>query len=264
VKVELPDLKLPSPHVEEDREIAFQFEESLHAVATKIFPEESERRAMRAALLGAPLVQFHHDKVSFDLKNSLALYRKPGHNEWECDATDRTELFAATGRAVGAALIERQMPRSAPEEPVDPDFAREIAEVDPSRWSESALLWNSDTIEHGWEAVREQLKIKPKVLVPVEVRVAPNATEEALFMRWASEVQSASREKQVRIGTVVVTAAGSDWVRGAILGEPSDRPLPGIRLLGIQLQTGRPHRLAAYRLRLETGGLFGQPSERAP
>jgi 7,8-dihydro-6-hydroxymethylpterin-pyrophosphokinase len=264
VEVKLPNLTLPSPEIDRNVAVAFQFEETLRAVATRIFPEESDRKAMRAAMERAPTVQHHEWEMKYELNNSLGFYRKPDHNEWSGYAPDRSELLAVAGTAIGAALIERLQARMAPEEPVDPEWAREIAEVEPTKWSDGAGLWNSRMIKHGYKAVEEQLKIKPRLLLPLEIAVDKKTTEEMLFMRWMSEVQSTSRENHVRIGEVIVTSAGANWVRGAIIGEAADAPIPGIQLLGVRLEPDASNHMAAQNLRVWTGKLFGQPPVDSP
>jgi hypothetical protein len=263
VVLKLPDLTLPSPEIDGNVAVAFQFEESLHAVATRIFPDKSDQRAMRSAMERAPTVQDHYGNMDFELKDSLGLDRKVGHNEWSGFAPDRSELLAVAGMAVGIAVIERLQAREAPEEPVDPELVREL-EGDPTNWSEKADMFNHRTVVRGRGAVNEQLKIKPRFLLPVAVKVDKNASEETLFMRWMSEVQSTSREKQLRVGLAIVTAAGENWVRGAILGEPATGSLPGIELLGVRLDSDPSSTLAARDLRVKTGELFGQPPVGSP
>ena len=124
---------------------------------------------------------------------------------------------------------------------------------------------NSYGVELGWAAIEEQRKIELTRLAPVDVPVGSGLDDNDLMMRWASEVQAASREQSLRLGQVVVFAVEPNRIRGAVLGKESDSPIPGVRILGARVKFdsdwgvgGRQEGLARYSFFLSTGLLFDQ------
>ncbi len=207
--------------------------------------------------------------MEFDLKESLGFYRKPDFNEWVAAGPDKAEILASAGCAVGAAVIERVRAGGAAEKPVDPDVAKEIevglAERHAERWSVAAMTENSYGVQRGLAAVEEQSLIPLVKEIPMDISVDPKGPDEALVMRWSSEVQSTARQNWLRLGQVVVYAVEAGWVRGALLGEASDRPIPGVELSGAKANYD-PNRgrkslkpgVNYYDYRLSTGQLFNQ------
>jgi hypothetical protein len=169
---------------------------------------------------------------------------------------------------VGAAVIERERARGTVEKPVDPAIAEEIArEIEDRsyRTSEAATIENSDSIERGWAAVEEQRKIELAKAIPIDIAVDPRASNETLVMRWASEVQSVARQNWIRLGHVVIFALETDRIRGAVLGKESDKPVPGVELLGARVKYDPERGLNSpdrgdnyYDVYLKTGKLFDQ------
>jgi hypothetical protein len=124
---------------------------------------------------------------------------------------------------------------------------------------------NSFAIERGRIAVQERQKIPLSKVIPIDLSVDPKAKDEALVMRWASEVQSVARQSWLKLGQAVVNAVEPGRIRGAILGQESDQPIPGVELLGARVNfdpergLNSPQRGANYYdVYLLTGLLFDQ------
>ncbi len=270
VKMKTPELELPSPEIAGNSYLAYRFEESLHSVGLEAFPDKSEREHMAKTIEKAPDIHERGWGMQFDLKDSLGFYRKPDHNEWVAAGPDKAEILASVGCAVGAAVIERVRARGMAEQPVDPAIAAEI-QKERDDWhynpSVAATLENSHTIERGWAAVAEERKISFARMVPIDMATDPKAPDEVLVMRWASEVQSTARQNLLRIGHVVVYAVEAGRIRGALLGQASDMPIPGVQLLGAKVNYDPTRGLNSpergdnyYDYSLSTGQLFDQGS----
>jgi hypothetical protein len=268
VKMKTPGLELPSPEIAGNSYLAYYFEESVHSRGIEAFPDKSERDHMVKTIKNAPEIQEGGWGMIFDLQESLAFYRKPDHNEWACSGPDKAEILASAGCAVGAAVIERVRARGVVEKPVDPAVAKEIErEIEDSsyRTSHAATMENSDSIERGWAAVEERRKIGLAKVAPIDIAVDPRASDEALVMRWASEVQSVARQNWLRLGHVVVFDLEPGRIRGAVFGQESDRPVPAVELLGARVKYDPDRGLNSpdrgdnyYDVSLQTGQLFDQ------
>lgn len=271
VKMKASGLELPSPEIAGNSHVAYYFEESIHSMGLEAFPDKAERDHMARTIRNAPDVQESGWGMNFDLHESLGFYRKPDHNEWRDFAPDKAEILAIAGCAVGAAVIECVRARGTVEKTVEPAIAKEIEEglatEHPERWSTSAMNENSFGIDRGWAAVEERRKIEMAKVILIDIAVNPGVSDEALVMRWASEVQSTARQNWLRLGHVVVFALEQGRIRGAILGEESEKPVPATELLGARVKydpengIGSPQRgIASYVVCLLTGQLFNQPS----
>jgi hypothetical protein len=220
---------------------------------------------MVRAIKNAPDVQERGWGMRFNLQESLAFYRKPNHNEWVDSGPDKAEMLAIAGCAVGAAVIERVRARGTAEKPVDPAIAEEISGGKPRHWSQAAIMENSYGVERGWAAIEERRKIELAKVIPFDLAFDPRAKDEALVMRWASEVQSVARQNWLRLGQVVVFALEPGRIRGAILGQESDKPVPAVEILGAGVKYDPERGLNSpergdnyYDVRLMTGHLFDQ------
>ncbi len=263
VKMKAPGLELPSPEIAGNKNLALDFEESVHSMGFEAFPDKGDRNHMAKLVENAPEIQEEGWGMIFDLEDSLGFYRKPDHNEWTAAGPDKAEILASSGCAVGAAVIERIHAQGAVEKPVDPAIAKEIEVTNPRRWSLPADRENHFGIQRGRVAVEERRKIDLVQVIPIDVAVNPRSTDEALVMLWTSEVQSAARQKLLQLGQVVVFALEPDRIRGAILGRGSDKPIPGVELLGASMNfdpargLGSPVRGSNYYdFHLSTGQLF--------
>ena len=263
VKMKTPGLELPSPEIAGNQVLAYRFEESLHSIGLEAFPDASERNHMAKVVESAPEIQVKGWGMRFNLKESLAFYRKPDHNEWVRSGPDKAEILASAGCAVGAAVIERERSRGTVEEPVDPKVAKEMTDVDPQEWSEAADRENHYSIKRGWMAIEERRKIQMVKVIPIDIAVDPGASNEALVMRWASELQSVTRQNWLRLGHVVIFALEPGRIRGAVLGQESDKPVPGVELLGARVNYDPNRGLNSpdrgdnyYDIYLHTGQLF--------
>jgi hypothetical protein len=174
-------------------------------------------------------------------------------------------MLAIAGCSVGAAVIERVRARGTVENPVDSTVAKEMTDVDPQDWSEAADRENHYSIKRGWAAIEERRKIGLSKLVSIDMAFAPTAKDEALVMRWASEVQSVTRQNWLRLGQVVVFALEPGRIRGAVLGQESDKPVPAVELLGARVKYDPDRGLNSpergdnyYDIFLQTGQLFDQ------
>jgi 7,8-dihydro-6-hydroxymethylpterin-pyrophosphokinase len=267
VKMKTPGLELPSPEIAGNGYLAFYFEESIHSMGLEAFPDKGERDHMVKTIKNAPDIQEGGWAMRFNLKESLAFYRKPDHNEWTDSGPDKAEILAITGCAVGAAVIERVRARGTVEKPVDPSVAKEMTEVDPQSWSEAADRENHYGVERGTTAVEERRRIALSKVLSIDIAVDPKAKDEALVTRWASEVQSVTRQNWLRLGHVVIFALEPGRIRGAILGQESDKPVPGVELLGARVKYDPERGLNSpdrgdnyYDVYLKTGQLFDQGS----
>jgi hypothetical protein len=266
VKMKTPGLELPSPEIAGNGYLAFYFEESIHSMGLEAFPDKGERDHMVKAIKNAPDIQEGGWGMRFNLKESLAFYRKPGHNEWTDSGPDKAEILAIAGCAVGAAVIERAQARDtvvAP--PVDPTVAKEMTDVDPQEWSEAADRENHYSIKRGWAAVEERRKIQLAKVIPIDIAFDSRAKDESLVIRWASEVQAVARQNWLRLGHVVVFALETGRIRGAVFGQESDRPIPAVELLGAKVNYDPSRGLNSpergdnyYDVCLQTGQLFDQ------
>jgi hypothetical protein len=160
-------------------------------------------------------------------------------------------------------VIERERSRGTVEEPVDPKVAKEMTDVDPQEWSEAADRENHYSIKRGWMAIEERRKIQMVKVIPIDIAVDPGASNEALVMRWASELQSVTRQNWLRLGHVVIFALEPGRIRGAVLGQESDKPVPGVELLGARVNYDPNRGLNSpdrgdnyYDIYLHTGQLF--------
>jgi hypothetical protein len=233
------------------------------------FPDKGERDHMVKMIKNAPDVQEVGWGMRFDLQESLGFYRKPDHNEWVRSGPDKPEILAGAGCAVGAAVIERVRARSMVEKAVEPAIAKEIEDGlstrHPERWSVAAMRENSYGIERGRAAVEERRKIELAKVVSIDISVDPRASDEALVMRWASEVQAVARQNWLRLGHVVVFALEPGRIRGAVLGQDSDKPVPAVELIGARVKYDPERGLNSpdrgdnyYDVSLQTGQLFDQ------
>jgi hypothetical protein len=100
-------------------------------------------------------------------------------------------------------------------------------------------------------------------VIPIDIAVDPGASNEALVMRWASELQSVTRQNWLRLGHVVIFALEPGRIRGAVLGQESDKPVPGVELLGARVNYDPNRGLNSpdrgdnyYDIYLHTGQLF--------
>jgi hypothetical protein len=267
VKMKMPGLELPSPEIAGNGYLAYYFEESIHSMGLEAFPEKSERDHMVKTIKNAPDIQEGGWGMMFDLQESLALYRKPDHNEWVRSGPDKAEILAGAGFAVGTAVIERVRARGAVENLVDPAIAEEISKGKPRHWSQAAIMENSYGVECGRAAIEEGRKIEMAKVLPIDIAVNPGASDEALVMRWAAEVQSVSWQNWLRLGQVVVFALEPGRIRGAVLGQESDKPVPAVELLGASVKYDPERGLNSpdrgdnyYDVYLHTGQLFDQRS----
>jgi hypothetical protein len=265
VKLKTPGLELPSPEIAGNGYLAYYFEESIHSMGLEAFPDKGERDHMVKMIKNAPDIQEGGWGMRFNLRESLAFYRKPDHNEWARSGPDRAEILASAGCAVGAAVIERVRAQGMVEKPVDPAIAEEISGGKPRHWSQAAIMENSYGVERGWAAIEERRKIELAKVIPFDLAFDPRAKDEALVMRWASEVQSVARQNWLRLGQVVVFALEPGRIRGAILGQESDKPVPAVEILGAGVKYDPERGLNSpergdnyYDVRLMTGHLFDQ------
>jgi hypothetical protein len=265
VKLRAPGLELPSPEIAGNKNLALDFEESVHSTALEAFPDKGDRNHMAKLVENAPEIQEEGWGMIFDLADSLGFYRKVDHNEWTAAGPDKAEILASSGCAVGAAVIERIHARGTVETPVDSAIAKEIEGTNPRRWSLPADRENHFGIQRGRLAVEERRKVELSKAIPIDIAVDPGAKDEVLVMRWAAEVQSTARQNRLRLGQVVVFSLDYDRLRGAILGQESNKPLPAVELLGARVSFDSERGLGSpvrgsnyYDFHLSTGQLFDQ------
>ncbi len=271
VKLKMPGLELPSPEIAGNGYLAFYFEESIHSRGLEAFPDKGERDHMVKTIKNAPDVQEGGWGMKFDLKDSLEFCRQPDHNEWTSSGPDKAEILAISGCAVGAGVIERLRATGTVERPLDLAAAKEIREGPFAgrvvRMSPAGMHENSFAVERGRAAIEERRKISLSEVVPIDIAVDPKARDEALVMRWASQVQSVARQNWLKLGQAVVYAVEPGRIRGAILGQKSDQPIPGVELVGARVNFDPTRGLNSpergdnyYDVYLLTGQLFDQGS----
>jgi hypothetical protein len=267
VKLKTTSLELPSPEIAGNSYLAYYFEESIHSWGLEAFPDKGERDQMVKTIKNAPEIQEGGWGMNFDLEDSLGFYRQPDHNEWTNSGPDKAEILAMSGCAVGAAVIERVRARGTAEKPPDLAAAKEIEEGPLAarvvRMSPAAMRENSYGIERGSAAVEARRRIALVEAIPIDIAVDPKASDNALVMRWASEVQLAARQNWLQLGQTVVYSVEPGRIRGAVFGQKSNQPIAAVELLGARVKYAPDRGLNSpdrgsnyYDIYLLTGQLF--------
>lgn len=248
-------ITLPSPELDSDGGVAWMFEDAIRHVVLEVFGSRGEAQAFLEKSGRLPEIQETKREIRFSMMKSLGMYRKVGHREWVARGPNLAEVLAGIGCAVATAPIEARRTSSEGEMPLDPKLAKLVEEQNSDLWSHETLMENSYGVERGRDALNERRKIRFAESVDLEVAVLPATKEDRLMLRWASEVQALAREKQFRVGHVAVVAQEPGRIRGVLFGERSERPVPGVEILGARFREYPEEPEGRYEGRLSTGNL---------